>query len=228
MLRGNEMKNVILGAILAAGMGVPLANAATLDFYAEATSGAGEGGTERGIADGTTLSGATMDNVAVKFSATYLGDAAGAVAYFDNGAGLGVCKVLTPSSQCDPSNDDNVTFGEAVTIAFNAAMDLSNLIFRAEGHGVFAPANLTLLFGVNGATPTSISFADLSAASFTNVTSATFAFGGTAEEQFYISSAVVGPSTIAPPIPLPAGAPLLLSALGALGFGAWRRRKSVA
>ncbi|MCR8724068.1 VPLPA-CTERM sorting domain-containing protein [Frigidibacter sp. ROC022] len=192
------------------------AQAATLDFMGYANSG------EKGVANGTMISSPFFDGETVTFSATASGN--DAYAYFDAGdAGLGVCKSLTQSDQCTPSSDDNVTYGEAVTIAFDGLRTLSDILFRAEGH-VPLTTNETLLFGINGGTLTEYTFAGLSGLSFGNVSSATFAFGGTSEQQFYIQSAVVTAATV----PLPAAAPMLLMALGGFGFAARRKRKQAA
>jgi hypothetical protein len=218
------MTSALAATLLASG-----ASAATLNFMAEAN------GNERGVSDGYVLNSVNTDFTNVTLSAN-----GSNYAYFDSGnAGLGVCSVLTTTFQCNPANDDNVTVTEAVTIAFDAAMTLSGLLFRAEGHVPLASATQTLLFGTNGGTLARYTFSELIGLTFSNVLSATFAFddapfsaGADARniaqnaEQFYLQSATVVPGGgILPPVPVPATAPLLLGALGLFGVGMRRLKK---
>ncbi len=194
-----------------------VANAATLDFLADANA------SERGVASGTVI-----NSIFTGFTNVTLSANDGFSPYFDKGnAGLGVCKVLTASAQCNPSDDDNVTISEMLTIAFDTAMNLSNMVFTGEGHSSAAgieplTTTETLLFAINGGTLAQYTFADLSAASFTNVLSASFHYddGASTAEQFYLASADVTP------VPLPAALPMLAAAMGGLGFLARRRRKA--
>lgn len=72
-------------------------------------------------------------------------------AYLDSGnAGLGVCKVLNSNLQCSPSSDDNVTFGEALTLSFSQSVDLTSLSFRNESHGTTFASNAQLKVSVDG------------------------------------------------------------------------------
>lgn len=213
------MKKSLYGLAIIAALGATGAGAATLDFVAEANNNG-----ERGVANGTTL---TINGVDVTFNA------GNGVAYFDRssaaevlrgGAGLGVCSTgLTNAAQCNVPSDDNVTISEAVTLSFNSAQTLSGLLFNAEGHQALTSNTLTLQFGINGGALSSFTFADLMTQSFSNVTSATFAYGGTNPDQYYVSAL-----TAVAAVPLPATLPLMAGALGLLGFGAKRRRKQAA
>jgi hypothetical protein len=209
-----ELRKTLLGLAILTGLFTSAAGAATLNFVAEANTNG-----ERGINDNTTL---TIGGLAVKFNTD------GYHAYFDasspaevanGGAGLGVCKVLS-GTQCTPSSDDNVTSGEHVTLSFLTSQTISGPLFNQDGHFAFAgaAANQTLQYALNGGSLITSSFASLMTATFLNVSSIKFAYGGANAAQFYL-----GGMTAVSSVPLPAGAPLLLGALAA--FGALRRRK---
>jgi hypothetical protein len=194
------------------------AGAATLNFKAESA------GNERGVVNGYVLNSVNTGGINVTLSATYDGKATGAFAYFDDGAALGVChKGLNRSKQCKDASDDNVTRKETLTLGFDSLMTLSGLSFMAEGHTDLFSDTLTLLFGVNGGALTSYTFNQLRAASFDNVSTATFGFGGTKPDQYYLKGAIAVAA-----VPLPASLPLFAFALGGLGFASRRRSKCVA
>lgn len=151
-----------------------------------------------------------------------------ALAYFDNGAGLGVCSVVTKNGQCNPANDDNVgaiggsnnagdgTY-ETLVLSFSESVLLNSIMFRAEGHGLF-----TGTVKING-TDTSVANGVFN----TPLTGSVFNFqylpvdriAGSTNE-FYIDSVDISA------VPVPAAGVLLMTALG--GLAAVRRRKRAA
>ena len=150
--------------------------------------------------------------------------------FFDSGnAGLGVCHSDATSytsphggniSNCstnfgNATSDDNVTFNEAMTLVFDKAVSVTNLLFRNADHYL---ANGTILINGTQYTVASGVIASLPTGS---MTSWSFAYddanNGSGATQFYLSSMSVAP------VPVPASILLLGGALA--GFGAMRRRQ---
>ncbi|RKF16018.1 hypothetical protein D6850_00115 [Roseovarius spongiae] len=201
----------VIAAALVAGLAATGAGAATLDFVAEAF------GDERGVADGTTINNVNTGFLNVTFSSSHF-------AYFDDlsggkPAGLGVCKVLTGDAQCKPSSDDNVTSGESVTLTFDTMVDLLGLSFFNADHNPVSATD-TLRIGTDLMAIGETTFGAASAATFSGITSITFAYGGSSANQFYVAGAT------ATPVPIPASLPLLVGGLGLMGWVARRRRKA--
>lgn len=197
----------------AATMGFAAANAALVDFGADANNNG-----ERAAPNGLNINGVIMN-----FAST----PAQSVAYLDASsgglpAGLGVCKVIL-NGDCNPSNDDNVTDGESVTISFvNGPFNLSGFIFRDENHNLLNGSagnqgNIdTLRIGINGGALAVYTFAQAVGLAFNNVSSITFAYNS---GQFYVN--VLDASN---QVPIPGALPLLISGLAGLGFAARKKK----
>lgn len=212
-------------------------NAATYNFVDLIDGGAGATGTFSGVlGDGTVVASAavpaggigengyqnftwTVDGLALTATAFLTGPSGTTpYPYLDyNDAGLGVCKFLDSSNQCDPSNDDNVTLTERLVISFadTVSIDVAAMIFRDGNHNPLTPNSgldqVWVWVDAGGAQRISdISSSILSGTSFT------FGVSPTDKQQFYISSLTA--------VPIPAAAWLFGSALIGLA-GVARKRK---
>lgn len=214
------MKKIISTVLLTASAAFAgQASAAVFDFAAIAKNN------EKG---GAPLS-FTVDGVSIKASGTVNGNAA--YAYLDSSAntnadraGLGVCGTLTGSLQCNPSSDDNVTFGEMLTISAddaNTVLSLDGAEFRNSAHNGIATG--TVLISVDGG-----AFVSYNMFGFNTVLAGnSFSFlnssvgSNVVANEFYISqiSASVT-TTVSEP------ATMAMLGLGLFGLAAARRRSS--
>ena len=232
-----ENKMNKLQAILIAGLlsltSVSFASTFNYAAYADgdatgttAISGTGEDGyaSFSATVDGVTVTAtgtSNNDSTSANY-ATATANAIAAYAYLDSKsggkeAGLGVCK---NSGQCDPSNDDNVTGGEAVKLDFGQKVWLGDLGLVDANH----ETNFIGTFNLSIDSGALISIAlsattDLGAYGPGN-TFEFFNVGGLPGSEFYINNITVSA------VPVPAAGILFASAL--LGAGAFGRRKKKA
>jgi hypothetical protein len=198
-----------------------VASAATFNYAAIAD------GTFAGTGPTGELGGATLthsiDGISVDATGTYNGGSA--FAYLDSGnAGMGVCKVLDGGNQCNPSNDDNVTTGEILTLEFSEKIIINTLEFLGEGHVASALDGDSLNFRIDGGSWSVMSIDQSDWGNFVGLMGTTFDFAFLDEnlggDQFYLSSATVSA------VPLPPAVLLFGAALGGLGFLSRRRKQA--
>jgi hypothetical protein len=210
------MKKMFAAAAIAAGMMLAPAQAALIDFAAHADTHG-----ETGLANGATLNVGGV-NVRLFSAITFPIVFPAFHPYLDAGnAGLGVCKQLDGAMQCDPANDDNVSFGEAVAVMFeDSKMNITGLSFRDANHNLLGLGNdgLVKIFTANGDLTalfsTFIAMAASADAFFADTRFIAFKFVNT---QFYVSA-------INAQVPVPAALPLLVTGLAGLGAAARRKK----
>jgi len=219
-------KLLVIAAITAATLAP--ANAAFIDFIAEADGPNGE----RGVTSGSFI---TIDGVSLQLAADF--DFGGPNArsinpYFDAGnAGLGACQALDADRQCAPSNDDNVTEQENLTIFFREfgaqnlnSFDILSFEFRDAGHNIIDANNdgLVTIDNFKGMVRTElfttfIAMAEMGDDFFQNVGALRLFYEN---KEFYLSTMTIND------MPIPGAIPLLISGLAGLGFASRRRRKT--
>ena len=158
-------------------------------------------------------------------------------AYFDGPSGgklggLGVCKVLTATDQCDPGSDDNVSEREEwVAIVFaDGPRDVLSLAFRDANHNDLTSGDTgltVLLYNADLSLRQTITqsfawfIANAGSAVFQNLGAIRFDYlNDNRGQQFYVD--ILGINDI----PIPGALPLLLSGIAGLGFASRRKKKA--
>jgi len=236
MIKKSILSAALLGfASFAPGAGS--AATASYDFAAMADAYAGGHGGQEGSWDQVTGGSVTDNGITLVAKGAYTGGEAHAfLDSKDSGrpGGLGVCHSgfngsgLSECSSHGGSNtsDDNVTLGETLTLLFDKAVFLADMVLRDAHHFLFDGDVI-----INGSTY-SVTAGMINPWVLKSIgTLDTFVFdyveGSTPDAEFYITSLTVddNPDNNPPPVPLPAGGFLLLGGLGVLG-AMKRKRKA--
>ena len=203
--------------------------ASTFNFaaYADGNAAGSIAITGLGEAGYTSFSATNaIDSLKVTATATDSFGQRAAYAYLDSkagmpgDAGLGVCSVLDGANQCSPSNDDNVTGGEAVKLTFNHLVSIDGLKLKDANHGIDFSGFFDILVDGTMHNNIALSGAPLEAIGLVGKTFEFFNIGGGVGSQFYVNTISVSA------VPVPAAGILFASAL--FGAGALGRRKKKA
>ena len=204
------MKNILLALSLA--IFATSAHATIIDFIDMADNTVGE----KGFA---TLSiNADGVNVSITGHASNDDDSQ-QYAYLDQGnAGLGACKDLNNSDQCNPASDDNVTNYEYLSFVFDQDVTIDNFWFNNNHDGGFDQGDFINIAGTDYNVSTGYAGGVNGIGSFTLLAgeSIDVTFNN---EQFYVSAIEFTAS-----VPEPSS--VILLSLGLLGLGSMRRRLS--
>lgn len=217
----NMLKRPLLALVLCAVAGT--AQAVVIDFQSMAEPGGSHG---ESAWDPLSLSFADFD-----LSVTASKDRNGAYAYLDSGnAGLGVCGALIDSNDanqitnsgtnlCNPSNDDNVTSGEALHLVFSNDVVIENIWFNNNHDGDQSLLGDQVNIGGSAYTFTN------GGSGVDSVASGPFSVAGNSifsiafnNEQFYLSAIEISTA-----VPEPSS--LMLLGLALAGLGTVRKRK---
>lgn len=229
------------GAVAATGSASALAAPATFDFQAwiENVLPSSSDDRERGFenaspfqlsAGGLTLTARAFELPGETASHVYMDGE-----YNGNIGGMGVCSLLDTRYQCKPSSDDNVSIDgvsqEKLVLGFDRNLRSFSVVLRDSEHFLFNGLDTSggpndtdsgrfeYMYGNSSWTSATTNAAGLFAAVFDGSSSEIKfrAVGGGRANHFYLASATVTP------VPLPAAAWLLLSAVAS--FGALARRR---
>ncbi len=190
-------------------------SAVTFDFVAEAS------GNEHGAASITVNDVSGLGVTATGFDSStgaaysaYLDDVSGGP------GGLGVCQNLIVD-QCNPSSDDNVTFGESLKLVFNQEVTIDQITFNNGDHKQTFSGDFDLT--INGGSTmtyalTNIFNVPLTGTEFIFANPNSLGGSGVSNEyQFYIGALEVTPVPVPPAV--------WLFGSGLLGLVAVARRR---
>lgn len=207
-------KKLVAVLVLVLGLGIQSVNAAPITFnFMDYANVNGEKGYEVLVwpsgALTLTVTADAAENDPVQYAYTDNGDA-------NNPGGLGVCKDVDGSNQCEPLGEDNMTPGEVLHFMFNQDVNITELVFSNH-----AFARITTAVGITAdAIPSVLTLAqrDASKLSVNPVSYSGSHFTMTASDgPAYLTSMTI--------VPVPEPGSLSLMGLGILGLSFLRRRK---